>query len=64
MGVLNLFASQPAAFDDDTIAIGSVLATHAAVALSSAREAEQMEEALRSRDVICQAKGSSWPAAT
>ncbi len=46
-----------AAFDDDDRAVGSVFASHAAVALSTAKHDEQMADALESRDVIGQAKG-------
>ncbi len=57
MGALNLYSTKPGAFDDTDIALGSVFAAHAAVALSTALHDEQMEEALQSRDVIGQAKG-------
>jgi transcriptional regulator with GAF, ATPase, and Fis domain len=57
LGALNLYAMIPAAFDDDDRAVGSVFAAHAAVALSTAQHDHQMEEALRSRDTIGQAKG-------
>lgn len=35
MGALDLYSSQPSAFDDDAVAVGSVLAAHAAVALAT-----------------------------
>ena len=57
MGALNLYSKERAAFDDRALAIGSVFATHAAVALASAQHDEQMLQALLSRDVIGQAKG-------
>jgi transcriptional regulator with GAF, ATPase, and Fis domain len=57
MGALNLYSKQRAAFDDEALAMGSVFATHAAVALSGAQHDEQMRLALQSRDVIGQAKG-------
>lgn len=56
-GALNLYSRQPHAFDDDTEAVGAVLAAHAGVALATAREREHLHEALRGRDVIGQAKG-------
>ena len=37
--------------------MGSVFATHAAVALAGAQQDEQMQKALQGRDVIGQAKG-------
>lgn len=57
MGALNLYSTQLHAFDDDAIAIGSVLAAHAGVAMSTARERKQLNEAIENRDVIGQAKG-------
>ncbi len=57
MGALNLYSKQQAAFDDEALAIGSVFATHAAVALSSARHDEHMQAAVQGRDLIGQAKG-------
>ena len=57
MGALNLFSMQRDAFDDEAIAVGSVFAAHAAVALSTAREEHNLKEALMSRDLIGQAKG-------
>lgn len=56
-GALNLYSKARDAFDDRARAVGLVFAAHAAVALSTALHDEQMEEALRSRDVIGQAKG-------
>ena len=57
LGALNLYSKAPDAFGDESQEFGSVFAAHAAVAMSSAKHQEQMEEALRSRDVIGQAKG-------
>lgn len=57
LGALNLYSKARDAFDEQASAVGSVFAAHAAVALSTALHDEQMEEALRSRDVIGQAKG-------
>lgn len=57
MGALNLYSTKPDAFDDEARELGSIFAAHAAVALSSARKEQQLEEALQSRDVIGQAKG-------
>ena len=56
-GALNIYSRRPSAFDDDALAVGAVLAAHAGVALATARERAQLEEALRGRDVIGQAKG-------
>ena len=57
LGALNLYSKAADAFDDQDCATGSVFAAHAAVALSSALHDEQMDDALKSRDVIGQAKG-------
>ena len=56
-GALNLFGFEPAVFDAQAEATGSVLAAHAAAALMASRRGEQLESALTSRDVIGQAKG-------
>lgn len=57
VGALDIYSTQPDAFDDSSRAIGSVMAAHAAIAWSTARKQEQLEEALRTRDLIGQAKG-------
>ncbi len=57
MGALNLYSKRPGAFDDEALAMGSVFATHAAIALAGAQHDEQMQQALGTRDVIGQAKG-------
>ena len=57
MGSLNLYSKVPAAFDDEDIAVGSVFAAHAAVALAGATREEQLEAKADTRDVIGMAKG-------
>ena len=57
MGALNLHSSQPDAFDEQAVVVGSILAAHAAIAMSWAREREYMQAAIDNRDVIGQAKG-------
>ena len=57
IGALNLFALTADAFDDDDEELGTVLATHAAVALYAANKTEQFKSGLASRDTIGQAKG-------
>lgn len=57
MGALNLYSFDANAFEDDATDVGSVFAAHAAVAMVGARQQEQLENALKSRDVIGQAKG-------
>jgi GAF domain-containing protein len=63
-GGLNLYALKANAFDDDAIEIARTFASYAAVALanaelyaSTAALAQQMQEAMKSRAVIEQAKG-------
>ena len=57
LGALNLYSKQRGAFDDEALAVGSVFATHAAVALAGAQHDEHLQNALQTRDVIGQAKG-------
>lgn len=57
LGALNLYSGRTDAFDDDDVAVGTVFAAHAALALSSAVHEEQLAKALEGRDVIGQAKG-------
>jgi GAF domain-containing protein len=63
-GALNIYASEPRAFDDDAVLLGQTFAGYAAVALTNAHLydaqtnlAQQMQAAMRSRAVIEQAKG-------
>ena len=57
LGALNLYSSERDAFDDQDIAVASVFAAHAAVALVTAKREEQLEGKAASRDVIGMAKG-------
>lgn len=57
MGALNLYSRHKAAFDAEDRAVGSIFAAHAAVALSAAKQQDQLEQAIETRDVIGQAKG-------
>ena len=57
LGALNLYSRRPDAFDDRDVAVGSVFAAHAAVALTSAERDEALEKKAASRDVIGMAKG-------
>jgi transcriptional regulator with GAF, ATPase, and Fis domain len=57
IGALNLFSRRPYAFDRHAEVIGQVFATHASVAVKAALTEAGYETALRSRDVIGQAKG-------
>jgi GAF domain-containing protein len=63
-GALNIYATEPDAFDDDAIVLGQTFAGYAAVALANAHLydttatlAQQMQAAMDSRAVIEQAKG-------
>ncbi|WP_369201851.1 GAF and ANTAR domain-containing protein [Streptomyces sp. PU-14G] len=56
-GALNFYAERPAAFGANSETSGAMLASHAAVALSSARHADQMQQALDTRHSIGQAMG-------
>jgi GAF domain-containing protein len=57
MGALNLYSSEPDAFDQSDEALGSVFAAHAAVALSNVRREHDLERKAESRDVIGKAIG-------
>ena len=57
MGALNLYSKRKAAFDADDRVVGSIFAAHAAVGLSAARQKDQLEQAIATRDLIGQAKG-------
>jgi GAF domain-containing protein len=63
-GALNVYATQPGAFDSDAVVLGQTFAGYAAVALANAHVydaqanlAQQMQAAMASRAVIEQAKG-------
>ncbi|MGN9812592.1 ANTAR domain-containing protein [Micromonospora sp. BQ11] len=57
LGVLTLYSRDPHAFDDDAEQIALLFATHAAVALAGAHNAQHLTTALKNRDAIGQAKG-------
>lgn len=57
MGALNLYSTVPDAFDGSDVALGSVFAAHASVAISAARRMESLEKKAETRDVIGRAKG-------
>jgi AmiR/NasT family two-component response regulator len=57
LGNLSLFANEVDAFDESSVTVGGLYAAHAAVALSGIRREHQFDEAVRSRDIIGQAKG-------
>jgi GAF domain-containing protein len=57
IGALNLYGNEPRQFSGDDAAIAHVFAIHAAVALASAIEEEQLQAALDSRNQIGQAQG-------
>jgi GAF domain-containing protein len=57
VGTLNLYSLKPDAFDVDDQAVAHILARHAAVALASARQLENLWEAIDARKRIGQAQG-------
>ena len=57
MGALNLYATDPDAFDEADVALGSVFAVHAAVAMASARREEGLERKAEGQEAIGRAKG-------
>jgi GAF domain-containing protein len=57
IGMLNLYAYEPDAFDDDDKLDGLVAAAHASVALSATVRRDQMHTAMTSRQLIGEATG-------
>ncbi|WP_409240100.1 GAF and ANTAR domain-containing protein [Streptomyces sp. PA5.6] len=57
LGALNLYSSRPGAFNEDDETAGLLLASHAAVAFSSARTHAQLERAISTRHTIGEAMG-------
>ncbi|MER7981048.1 GAF and ANTAR domain-containing protein [Streptomyces sp. NPDC095817] len=57
LGALNLYSRRPGAFTDLSETAGVLLASHAAVALASARTNAQKEEAIATRHQIGEAMG-------
>ncbi|MHB9863823.1 GAF and ANTAR domain-containing protein [Streptomyces sp. YIM S03343] len=57
LGALNLYSRRPGAFTRASETAGWLLASHAAVALASARTHAQMEQAVATRHVIGEAMG-------
>lgn len=57
LGALNMYSSRPGAFNPRAGHMGWIVASHAAVALSSARHAENMDFALASSRLIGEAIG-------
>jgi transcriptional regulator with GAF, ATPase, and Fis domain len=56
-GALNLYSRRPGAFTEASELAGWLLASHAAIAFSSARTHAQMEQAVATRHVIGEAMG-------
>lgn len=56
-GALDLYSRRPGSFTPDSETAGWLLASHAAVAFSSARSHAQMEQAIATRHVIGEAMG-------
>lgn len=57
LGALNLYGNHGAAFNEESVLIGGVLAQHASIAMIGAAAEAQFDIALASRDIIGQAKG-------
>jgi AmiR/NasT family two-component response regulator len=54
---LNFYAESPDVFDDKSVNLGLIFATHAALVWNMMRRDQQFRVALVSRDIIGQAKG-------
>ncbi|MGI5430192.1 GAF and ANTAR domain-containing protein [Streptomyces sp. CA-179760] len=57
LGALNIYSRKPGAFTENSELAGWLLASHAAVAFSSARTHAQMEQAVSTRHTIGEAMG-------
>jgi GAF domain-containing protein len=57
LGTLDLYSSQPNAFDAESEVVGDVFAAHAAIALLGSTQQAEWQIALNSRDTIGMAKG-------
>lgn len=57
MAALNFYADRPHAFSEEAVELGTVFATHIALAWLMLRRQDQFRSALASRDIIGQAKG-------
>ena len=60
LGSLNLYSKRPRAFTDESLAVGTVFAAHASVAMRAAQTKEdlaRLREVVETRELIGQAKG-------
>jgi GAF domain-containing protein len=57
LGALNLYGQRPNSFDAESETVGVLFAAHAAIALSAARQEQNLRRAIDKRDLIGQAKG-------
>lgn len=57
LGCLNMYATRPDAFDDESIARAQALGAHIAVAMTASIRIDQLQTALQNRTVIGQAEG-------
>jgi GAF domain-containing protein len=60
LGSLNLYSKRPRAFSEESLGVGTIFATHAAVALRAAQAKEDLahvRELVETRELIAQAKG-------
>ncbi|WNV87835.1 GAF and ANTAR domain-containing protein [Umezawaea sp. Da 62-37] len=56
-GSLNVYSTEPDAFDQEAALVGELFASHAAVALAGVRRQTELHAALGTRDLIATAKG-------
>lgn len=57
LGALNLYSSQPNAFDDESEHVGLLFASHAAIAYAAAQKHSGLQQAVATRQLIGQAQG-------
>ena len=60
LGSLNLYSRHPRAFSEESIAVGTIFAAHASVALRAAQTKEdlaRLREVIEARELVAQARG-------
>ncbi len=60
LGSLNLYSKRPRAFSEESVAVGTIFAAHAAVAVRAAQAKEnlaQLRQLIETRELIAEAKG-------
>lgn len=56
-GALSLYSAEPAAFDEDDVAVAEIFALHASIAVATAQEEAGLRRAMDARHLVGQAQG-------